>query len=173
MKILFFDTKNYDKDSFEKQIANYPEIEMDYLKTDLAPKTAPLAKGYDAVCAFVSSDVGAETMTVLHEAGVKLILMRCAGFNNVDMDKAKEYGIRVMRVPGYSPEAVAEHAMALALEVNRRLHKAYVKVRENDFSLGGLMGFNFYQKTAGIVGTGKIWRYGKNLPWIWHEGYCL
>ena len=75
MKILFFDTKNYDKDSFEKQIANYPEIEMDYLKTDLAPKTAPLAKGYDAVCAFVSSDVGAETMTVLHEAGVKLILM--------------------------------------------------------------------------------------------------
>ena len=156
MKILFFDTKNYDKDSFEKQIANYPEIEMDYLKTDLAPKTAPLAKGYDAVCAFVSSDVGAETMTVLHEAGVKLILMRCAGFNNVDMDKAKEYGIRVMRVPGYSPEAVAEHAMALALEVNRRLHKAYVKVRENDFSLGGLMGFNFYQKTAGIVGTGKI-----------------
>ena len=156
MKILFFDTKNYDKDSFEKQIANYPEIEMDYLKTELAPKTAPLAKGYDAVCAFVSSDVGAETMTVLHEAGVKLILMRCAGFNNVDMDKAKEYGIRVMRVPGYSPEAVAEHAMALALEVNRRLHKAYVKVRENDFSLGGLMGFNFYQKTAGIVGTGKI-----------------
>lgn len=156
MKILFFDTKNYDKDSFEKQIANYPEIEMDYLKTDLAPKTAPLAKGYDAVCAFVSSDVGAETMTVLHEAGVKLILMRCAGFNNVDMDKAKEYGIRVMRVPGYSPEAVAEHAMALALEVNRRLHKAYVKVRENDFSLSGLMGFNFYQKTAGIVGTGKI-----------------
>ena len=156
MKILFFDTKNYDKDSFEKQIENYPEIEMDYLKTDLAPKTAPLAKGYDAVCAFVSSDVGAETMTVLHEAGVKLILMRCAGFNNVDMDKAKEYGIQVMRVPGYSPEAVAEHAMALALEVNLRLHKAYVKVRENDFSLGGLMGFNFYQKTAGIVGTGKI-----------------
>ena len=167
MKILFFDTKNYDKDSFEKQIENYPEIEMDYLKTDLAPKTAPLAKGYDAVCAFVSSDVGAETMTVLHEAGVKLILMRCAGFNNVDMDKAKEYGIQVMRVPGYSPEAVAEHAMALALEVNRRLHKAYVKVRENDFSLGGLMGFNFYQKTAGIVGTGKNRRcHGKNLSWI-------
>ena len=156
MKILFFDTKSYDKESFEKQIGNYPEIEMDYLKTDLAPKTAPLAKGYDAVCAFVSSDVGSETMTVLHEAGVKLVLMRCAGFNNVDMEKAKEYGIRVMRVPGYSPEAVAEHAMALALGVNRRLHKAYVKVRENDFSLGGLMGFNFYQKTAGIVGTGKI-----------------
>ena len=154
MRILFFDTKTYDKESFEKQTGNYPGIEIDYLKTDLAPKTAPLAKGYDAVCAFVSSDVGSETMDALHEAGVRLVLMRCAGFNNVDLEKAAEYGIRVMRVPGYSPEAVAEHAMALA--ANRRIHKAYVKVRENDFSLGGLMGMNFYQKTAGIVGTGKI-----------------
>lgn len=156
MRILFFDTKNYDRASFDKQLENYPGIEIDYLKTDLASKTAPLAKGFDAVCAFVSSDVGAETVTALHEAGVKLILMRCAGFNNVDLEKAGEYGIRVMRVPGYSPEAVAEHAMALALTANRRIHKAYVKVRENDFSLSGLMGFNFYQKTAGIVGTGKI-----------------
>ena len=156
MRILFFDTKTYDKESFEKQTGNYPGIEIDYLKTDLAPKTAPLAKGYDAVCAFVSSDVGSETMDALHEAGVRLVLMRCAGFNNVDLEKAAEYGIRVMRVPGYSPEAVAEHAMALALAANRRIHKAYVKVRENDFSLGGLMGMNFYQKTAGIVGTGKI-----------------
>lgn len=156
MRILFFDTKTYDKESFEKQTGNYPGIEIDYLKTDLAPKTAPLAKGYDVVCAFVSSDVGSETMDALHEAGVRLVLMRCAGFNNVDLEKAAEYGIRVMRVPGYSPEAVAEHAMALALAANRRIHKAYVKVRENDFSLGGLMGMNFYQKTAGIVGTGKI-----------------
>ena len=156
MRILFFDTKNYDRASFDKQLEHYPGIEIDYLKTDLAPKTAPLAKGFDAVCAFVSSDVGAETMTALHEAGVRLVLMRCAGFNNVDLDKAAMYGIRVMRVPGYSPEAVAEHAMALALTANRRIHKAYVKVRENDFSLSGLMGFNFYQKTAGIVGTGKI-----------------
>ena len=156
MRILFFDTKSYDKDSFQKQVPNYPEIEIDYLKTDLAPKTAPLAKGYDAVCAFVSSDVGSETMDALHEAGVKLILMPCAGFNNVDLEKAEEYGIQVMRVPGYSPEAVAEHAMALALAANRRIHKAYVKVRENDFSLSGLMGMNFYEKTAGIVGTGKI-----------------
>ena len=156
MKILFFDTKNYDKESFEKVLPNYPEITIDYLKADLAPKTAQLAKGYDAVCAFVSSDVSGDTVTALHEAGVKLILLRCAGFNNVDMEKAKEYNIQVMRVPGYSPEAVAEHAMALALAVNRRLHKAYVKVRENDFSLSGLMGFNFVGKTAGIVGTGKI-----------------
>ena len=156
MKILFYDTKNYDKESFDKQLKNYPGIEMDYLKTDLTPKTAPLAKGFDAVCAFVSSDVGTETVEKLQEAGVKLILMRCAGFNNVDLEKAAQYQIKVMRVPGYSPEAVAEHAMALALGVTRRLHKAYVKVRENDFSLGGLMGFNFYQKTAGIVRTGKI-----------------
>lgn len=156
MKILFFDTKGYDKESFEAQAKNYPGIEIDYLKTDLAPKTAPLAKGYDAVCAFVSSDVGTEVIDALHGAGIKLILMRCAGFNNVDLERAAQYGIKIMRVPGYSPEAVAEHAMALALAVNRRIHKAYVKVRENDFSLGGLMGFNFYEKTAGIVGTGKI-----------------
>lgn len=156
MRILFFDTKTYDKESFEKQTGNSPAIEIDYLKTDLTPKTATLAKGYDAVCAFVSSDVGSDTMDALHEAGVKLVLMRCAGFNNVDLEKAAAYGIKVMRVPGYSPEAVAEHAMALALTANRRIHKAYVKVRENDFSLGGLMGMNFYQKTAGIVGTGKI-----------------
>ena len=156
MKILFYDTKSYDKESFEKQLANFPEVEIDFMKTDLAPKTAPLAKGFDAVCAFVSSDIGTETVEKLHEVGVKLILLRCAGFNNVDLEKAAEYGIKVMRVPGYSPEAVAEHAMALALGVTRRLHKAYVKVRENDFSLSGLMGFNFYQKTAGIVGTGKI-----------------
>ena len=85
-----------------------------------------------------------------------MILMRCAGFNNVDVEKATACGIKVMRVPGYSPEAVAEHAMALALAANRRIHKAYVRVRENDFSLGGMQGVNFYRKTAGIVGTGKI-----------------
>ena len=156
MKILFYDTKSYDKESFEKQLANFPEVEIDFMKTDLAPKTAPLAKGFDAVCAFVSSDIGTRTIEVLHEAGIRLILLRCAGYNNVDMKKCEEYGIRVLRVPGYSPEAVAEHAMALALAANRHLHKAYVKVRENDFSLNGLMGMNFHEKTAGIVGTGKI-----------------
>ena len=156
MKILFYDTKSYDRESFDKELKNYPDVEIKYLKTDLAPVTAPLAKGYDAVCAFVNSDVGTETVEILQEQGIKLILMRCAGFNNVDLDATKKYGIRVLRVPGYSPEAVAEHAMALALGVNRRLHKSYIKVRENDFSLGSLMGFNFFQKTAGIIGTGKI-----------------
>lgn len=156
MKILFYDSKNYDKNSFTKELENYPEIEVKFLKTDLTPNTAELAHGYEAVCAFVSSDIGKETIEILHENGVKLILMRCAGFNNVDLDTAKKFNIRVFRVPGYSPEAVAEHAMALALTVNRHMHKSYVKVRENDFSLSGLMGFNFYQKTAGIIGTGKI-----------------
>lgn len=156
MRILFYDTKSYDRDSFDKQLANFSGIEIDYIKGDLAPKSAVMAEGYDAVCAFVSSDVGAETLKVLHEHGVRLILMRCAGFNNVDLDAAKEFGIKVFRVPGYSPEAVAEHAMMLALAANRHVHKSYVKVRENDFSLGGLMGINFYQRIAGIVGTGKI-----------------
>ncbi len=156
MKILFYDTKSYDRESFEEVQKDFPNIEIEYMTSDLDPRTAALAEGFDAVCGFVSSDVGAQTISILHEKGVKLILMRCAGFNNVDLAKAKEADIRVMRVPGYSPEAVAEHAMALALACNRRLYKAYNKVRENDFSLSGLMGFNFYQKTAGIIGTGKI-----------------
>lgn len=156
MKILFYDTKNYDKESFEAVRENYPGISIEYTKSDLDPRTAVLAEGFDAVCAFVSSDVGTQTLDILHAKKIRLLLMRCAGFNNVDLDTARKYGIRVMRVPGYSPEAVAEHAMALALASNRRLYKAYNKVRENDFSLSGLMGFNFYQKTAGIIGTGKI-----------------
>ncbi len=163
MRILFYDTKSYDRKSFETVLAEYQplkesgvELEIEYLKSDLDPRTAALAEGFDAVCAFVSSDVGTATVQILHDRGVRLILMRCAGFNNVDLNKAKELGIRILRVPGYSPEAVAEHAMALALAANRRLHKAYNKVRENDFSLSGLMGFNFYEKTAGIIGTGKI-----------------
>lgn len=156
LKILFYDTKSYDKDSFEEKRLQYPKLEIDYLKSELNPATARLAKGYDAVCAFVNCEVGTTTVRLLHENGVRLILLRCAGFNHVDIERANALGIKVMRVPGYSPEAVAEHAMALALSANRRLHKAYVRVRENDFSLGGMLGFNFYGKTAGIVGTGKI-----------------
>ena len=156
MKILFYDTKSYDKDSFEQQRRNFSDIQIDYLKADLAPDTAPLARGYDAVCAFVNSNIGTETVQTLHECGVRGILIRCAGFNNVDMETAQQCGIKVLRVPGYSPEAVAEYAMGLALVACRRMHKAYVRVRENDFSLNGLMGYNFYQKTAGIIGTGRI-----------------
>ncbi|MBO4980745.1 MAG: 2-hydroxyacid dehydrogenase [Lachnospiraceae bacterium] len=156
MKILFYDTKSYDEKFFREALANFHGIEIEFTRSDLDIRTASLAQGFDAVCAFVSSDVSAPVLTILHRQGIRLVLMRCAGYNNVDLKAAAEYDIRIMRVPGYSPEAVAEHAMALALASNRRIHKAYNKVRENDFSLNGLMGFNFYGKTAGIIGTGKI-----------------
>ena len=156
MKILFYDTKKYDRDSFEKILPEYSDLEVEFLEADLSPRTAALAKGYDAICAFVSSDVSEKVVECLAANGVKLVLMRCAGFNNVDLDAANRCGITVLRVPGYSPEAVAEHAMALALAVTRRIHKSYIKVRENNFSLVGLTGMNFYGKIAGIIGTGKI-----------------
>ncbi len=158
MKILFFGTKSYDRQFFDEtwKEKEYEEIQLDYVEALLIPDTARLAQGYDAVCAFVNMDLSAPTIETLANCGVRLILMRCAGFNNVDLAKAREKDITVMRVPGYSPEAVAEHAMALVLTANRHTHKAYVRVRENDFSLGGLMGVALYQKTAGIVGTGKI-----------------
>lgn len=155
-KILFYDTKSYDEESFEQRRVKYPMLHIDYIKSELTPNTAKLAKGYDAVCVFVNCDGGTETIDELSKNGIGLILLRCAGFNNIDIVHAKKCNIKVMRVPGYSPEAVAEHAMALALAANRHIHKGYVRVRENDFSLGGMLGFNFYQKTAGIIGTGKI-----------------
>ncbi len=156
MKILFYDAKKYDIDSFEKEKVSYPDIEIDYLDTDISERTASLAEGYDAICAFVSSVLDAPVLKKLSVLGVKLLLMRCAGFNNIDLETARKEGITVLRVPGYSPEAVAEHAMAIAMAVNRRIHKEYIKVRENNFSLVGLMGLNFYGRTAGIIGTGKI-----------------
>lgn len=158
MKILFFGTKSYDKKFFEETWKNdqYKNITIDYAEVPLGPDTAVIARGYDAVCAFVNMDLGTTVIDTLHEAGVKLILMRCAGFNNVDIKRASEHGMTVMRVPGYSPEAIAEHAMALALTAIRHTHKAYVRVRENDFSLNGLMGITLHGKTAGIIGTGKI-----------------
>lgn len=156
MKILFYDAKKYDVDSFEKARENFPDIQVEYLEADINKKTAVLAKGYDAICAFVNSDLSKEILQVLSEQGVSLLLMRCAGFNNIDLEETRRLGMTVLRVPGYSPEAVAEQAMALALSVNRRIHKEYIKVRENNFSLEGLMGRNFYGKTAGIIGTGKI-----------------
>lgn len=156
MKILFFDTKPYDKESFESKLSDYPSISIDFLETDISSHTARLAKGYDAVCLFVASPVTERVLKRLHEAGIKLILLRCAGFNNVDLDTAHKLGITVLRVPAYSPEAIAEHAIALAFAANRKIHKAYIRTRENNFSLSGLTGVNFYGKTAGIIGTGKI-----------------
>ncbi len=156
MKILFYDTKPYDRESFEKSIPDYSGVTVDFLKTDISHRTVDLARGYDAVCVFVASDVNANIIDKLAEYKVKLILLRCAGYNNVDLERAKKQGITVMHVPAYSPEAVAEHALALAFAVNRHIHKAYIKVRENNFSLIGLQGFNFKGKTAGIIGTGRI-----------------
>ena len=156
MKILFYGTKNYDEEFFEKLLPSFPGITIKFTEANIHEETASLAKGYEAICAFVNADLGTEIIEELHNQGVKLILMRCAGYNNVDLETAHKYGIKVLRVPGYSPEAVAEHAMALALTANRHTHKAYIKCRENNFALSGLMGVNFYGKTAGIIGTGKI-----------------
>ena len=156
MKILLYDAKPYDRESFDAHLPDYPGITLDYIDADLTPGTARLAQGYDAICAFVNADLGRDMLRRLHEVGVKTILLRCAGFNQLDAYAADEYDLTVLRVPGYSPEAVAEHAMALALAVNRKLHKAYIKVRENIFSLVGLTGMTFHGKTAGIIGTGKI-----------------
>lgn len=156
MRILFYDAKKYDVDSFDKELVKFSNIEVEYLDTDLSKSTVALARGYDAVCAFVSSDCSAKVLEKLNEFGIKLLLLRCAGFNNVDVEAANKYGITVLRVPGYSPEAVAEFAITIALAVNRHLHKSYIKVRENNFALTGLTGINFFGKTAGIIGTGKI-----------------
>ena len=156
MNILFYGTKKYDEEFFNAILPEYPDVSIHYLEANLSPDTATLAAGYEAVCAFVNANIGAETVRELHRQGVKLILMRCAGYNNVDLKETAACGIKVARVPGYSPEAVAEHAMALALTANRHTHKAYIKCRENDFSLNGLMGVDLYKKTAGIIGTGKI-----------------
>jgi D-lactate dehydrogenase len=156
MRILFFDTFEYDKTSFEAARSSYPDIKIDYLEADLNPITAGLARGYDAVCGFVNSTINAMTLEVLSGLGVKLVLLRCAGFDSVNTAVAQELGMRVMRVPGYSPEAIAEHAMGLALAANRHIVKGYNRVRENDYGLTGLLGTTLHGKTAGIVGTGKI-----------------
>lgn len=156
MKILFYDAASYDIEAFDRELSKFPDIELIYHETDISPRTVSLAQGCDAVCVFVNSDLSATVLERLAAMNIKLILLRCAGFNNVDISRATELGITILRVPGYSPEAVAEHAMTLALAVNRHVHKSYIKVRENNFSLVGLTGVNFYKKTAGIVGTGKI-----------------
>ncbi|WP_455138148.1 2-hydroxyacid dehydrogenase [Thermophilibacter sp.] len=156
MNILFYGTASYDKVSFQKELADYPEIKIDFTETNLTPMTAALARGYDAVCAFVNADAGAMTLEILAGFGVKLVLMRCAGFDAVNVEVAKDLGLKVTRVPAYSPEAIAEHAMGLALAANRRICKGYIRVRENDFSLDGLVGETLHGKTAGIIGTGRI-----------------
>ena len=156
MKLAFFDTKSYDIPGFDRY-ALPAGIEIKYYEPNLNQDTVSLAKGFDAVCVFVNDTVDAVVVDRLYEMGVKAIVLRCAGFNNVDI-KACEGKLRVFRVPAYSPHAVAEHAMALLLTINRRTHKAYIRTREFNFSLQGLAGFDLYGKTVGIIGTGKIGR---------------
>ena len=156
MNILFFDSRPYDKLFFNKFLPQFPDIKIDFIEPDLSIQTAILAKGYESICVFVNAELDKNVLEILSQVGVKLILMRCAGYNNLDIKSAKHLKIKVMCVPGYSPQAIAEHAIALALTSCRKIHKAYVKVRENDFSLQNLMGVNLYGKTAGIIGTGKI-----------------
>lgn len=160
LKIAFFGTKDYDRTFFseltkEKGHGTY-NSEIKYFTSNLGPETASLAKGYDAVCIFVNDDGSRRVIETLHDCGVKLILLRCAGFNNVDLHAANEYGITVLRVPAYSPYAVAEHAMAILQQANRHLHKSYNKVKDNNYALSGLLGLDLHNKVAGIVGTGKI-----------------
>jgi len=154
IKILFYDTKEYDKELFEKYNEQY-NYDIQYLESKLNSETASLAKGYDAVCIFVNDRADKETMEILKSCGVKLIVLRCAGFNNVDIANLPE-GIDVVRVPEYSPYAVAEHAVALLLNVNRKIYKAYQRTKKYNFTLNGLLGFDVHGKTVGVVGAGKI-----------------
>lgn len=160
LSIAFFGTKAYDRIFFSElskdRGAGAYNVDIKYLSVRLTAETADLAKGYDAVCIFVNDDASRRVIEVLHSCGVKLILLRCAGFNNVDMQAAKEYGMTVLRVPAYSPYAVAEHAMAIIQAANRHIHKAYNKVKDNNFALTGLLGFDLHNKVAGIMGTGRI-----------------
>lgn len=156
MKLAFFDTKSYDIPGFDRY-AIPAGIEVKYYEPNLNRDTVSLANGFDAVCVFVNDTVDAVVVEKLYKMGVKAIVLRCAGFNNVDI-KACDGKLRVFRVPAYSPHAVAEHAMALLLTINRRTHKAYIRTRDFNFSLQGLAGFDLYGKTVGVIGTGKIGR---------------
>lgn len=156
MKILFFSAKPYDRQFFNKHNSAYG-FQLEFLETHLGPHIVNAVEpGTDAVCVFVNDRLTREVIQVLAEKGVKIIALRCAGFNNVDLETARQTGIQVCRVPAYSPEAVAEHAVAMLLTLNRKIHKAYNRVREQNFSLNGLLGFNLHGKTVGIIGMGKI-----------------
>lgn len=155
MNIAFFSSQPYDKQFFTAHNERY-NFNLHFFDVSLSEQTASLAKGYDAVCVFVNDKVNAAVIDQLKEEGIRFIALRCAGFNNVDLVAAKEAGLHVCRVPAYSPEAVAEHAVALILTLNRKTHKAYNRVREQNFALQGLMGFDLHGKTVGVVGTGKI-----------------
>lgn len=157
MKIAFFDAKSYDKPSFEKY-GKQNGITFKFFETKLNEDTAELTCGFDGVCVFVNDTVNAAVIDHLAEHGIRLLALRCAGFNNVDLRHAAQRGVHVVRVPAYSPYAVAEHAIAMLLTSIRRIHKAYIRTRDFNFSLNNMTGFDLYGKTVGVIGTGKIGR---------------
>jgi D-lactate dehydrogenase len=156
MKIAFFSAKPYDKTFFNQYNETYG-FELEFWETHLGPHVVnAISDGTEVVCVFVNDKLTGEVIDIMAAKGVKVIALRCAGFNNVDLEAAKKHGIRICRVPAYSPEAVAEHAVAMLLTLNRKTHKAYNRVREQNFSLNGLLGFNLHGRTVGVIGTGKI-----------------
>ena len=154
MKIAFFSAKLYDREFFDADSLS-KKHPITYFEMPLNKDTASFTKDFEAICAFVNDKIDAETVEVLATNGIKLIVLRCAGFNNIDLKATQQNGIKVFRVPAYSPEAIAEHAVALILTLNRKTHKAYNRIRDNNFSLEKLTGFNLFDKTVGVVGTGK------------------
>ena len=154
MQVAVFSAKSYDRRFLDE--ANRGRHALTYLEARLGPETGRLAAGAQAVCVFVNDRLDEAVLAVLKEAGIRLVALRCAGFNNVDLIAARDYGIAVARVPEYSPHAVAEHTVALILALNRKIHHAYARVREGNFALDGLLGFDLNRRTIGIVGTGSI-----------------
>jgi D-lactate dehydrogenase len=155
MNVAVFDTHRYDREAFSRANARHQHT-LTFLDPRLTPETAGLAAGFDAVCSFVNDRLDAESLATLQRGGVRLIALRSAGFNHVDLDAAARLSLAVVRVPEYSPYAVAEHAVTLLLALNRKIHRAFNRVREGNFSLDGLVGYDLHGKTAGVVGTGKI-----------------
>jgi len=155
MRIAVFSTQPYDRRFLDRASAGTAH-RVTYFEERLSPRTVPLADGADAVCVFVNDHLDRAVVTDLRRRGVRLIALRCAGFNNVDLAAAEEHGLHVVRVPAYSPHAVAEHTLALILALNRKIHRAYNRVREGNFALDGLLGFDLHGRTAGVVGTGQI-----------------
>ncbi|MBD1922678.1 2-hydroxyacid dehydrogenase [Microcoleus sp. FACHB-831] len=155
MKVAVFSTKSYDRQFLEPEAKNCGH-EMVFFEPRLTFETSPLAAGFPAICVFVNDKLDEKTLSAIANGGTRLIALRSAGYNNVDLAAARNLGLTVVRVPAYSPHAVAEHTVALILALNRKIHRAYARVREGNFSLDGLLGFDLYERTVGIVGTGKI-----------------
>ncbi len=155
MKVAVFSTKSYDRAFLQEANARHNH-QLEFFQARLDAQTAPLAAGYPGVCVFVNDLLDRPALEQLAQGGTRLVALRCAGFNNVDLPAAEELGVVVVRVPAYSPHAVAEHTVGLILSLNRKIHRAYQRVRDGNFSLQGLMGFDLVGKTAGVVGTGKI-----------------